>query len=73
LTAEFPQNGNANRFGPYLPVLGRSHRGARLEVLVEVDDNSALIVGDQQGIFDQQLRLDSIDLLINNIIIILII
>jgi hypothetical protein len=60
-TAQSPQNGYANRLGPYLPVLGRSRRGARLEVLVEVDDNSALIVGDPQGIFDQQLRLDSME------------
>jgi hypothetical protein len=37
------------------------------EVLMEVDDNIVLIVGDQQGILDQQLRPHIIHLL--NIII----
>ncbi len=55
LTAEFPRNGYANRLGAYHLFLEEVAVPDGHKVLVEVDDNSALIVGSPQGILGQVL------------------
>jgi len=56
-TAEFPQNGQANRIGPLIHLsLEEVAVHAGHKVLMDVDDIILLIVGIPQGILDQQLR-----------------
>jgi hypothetical protein len=57
LDSSVSQNAEVKIVPPYLSVLGRSHYVCSgHEVLMEVDDNILLIVGDLRGILDQHLR-----------------
>ncbi len=51
-----PQNSNTYKWIPYAFSVGEVGVHAGLKVSAEADDYNVLIVGNPQGIFDQQLR-----------------